>query len=459
MDGGWGWMVLIGAFFSYFIVDGWAYSFGMMFPEAVDQFDESKGNTALVPTLMYALPMIISPFVCALTAVCGCRKVAICGSVITSLSFIVASLSNTFSLFCVSIGLFSSIGLAMIYVPSFVAVTCNFEKLRGLATGLAVTGSGLGSFAFPPLIIFLMGTYAWRGMLLIMAGICLNLLVFGALYRPVIENRDTKVLLVDIVEEIENTEMHSCDLKPSETELQVMADENIVNNTTSGVTEVNFMCDSIVDFQEQEKSETTNRQSPHLDGVNSVPFVNTCQGSVKVFWHELHNLVCAMFDKSVLTNGPFLWFCGVNFFIFLWVSVPYVYLVDKALILGIKHQPLSLLSTIGIARTVGQILVGVVGDRPQVSSNFLYGFSIAVTGLATALVPVCMNYTSLTVYAATFGLFVSVTYVLPMMCLVEIITLEKATNAFGLLQFVQGMGTLIGTPIVGRLSVFFANAV
>lgn len=458
MDGGWGWMVLIGAFVSYFIADGWAYSFGVLFPEMVDYFEESKGNTALVPTLIYGIPMVISPFICAITAVAGCRKVAIVGGLLACVTLVSAAFSSSFSLFCLFIGLFSSIGFAMTYVTSIIAVTCHFEKRRGLATGLAVTGSGLGSFAFPPLMGYLMEVYAWRGMLLIMGGICLELLVAGSLYRSAsdsehAENLSKKSCKEPTVAEGSSNEsdipMHkllSKENQSSTTELQNRQDLEVAESSFSVIADgANVKPSTKSDISTLPDSQVLESHTQ-----SSVSCLHGCRKFFRLFWCELRLMVHSMLDKSVLSDGPFLCFCGVNFFTYLWISVPYVYMVDRARLLGIDHyQADFLLSTIGIARTIGQVVIGVVGDIPKVSSNFLYGFSIAVIGAATMLVPVCTNYVSLSVYAAVFGLFVSVTYVLPMMCLVEIITLEKATNAFGLLQFVQGLGTLIGTPIVG----------
>lgn len=459
MDGGWGWMVLIGAFISYFIADGWAYSFGVLFPEMVDYFEESKGNTALVPTLLYGIPMVISPFICAITAVAGCRKVAIVGGVLTCVALVLAAFSTSFWFFCLSIGLLSSIGFAMTYIPSIVAVTCHFEKRRGLATGLAVTGSGLGSFAFPPLMGFLMELYAWRGMLLVMGGICLELLVAGSLYRPASDSEYAENLPKKSCKEPAVTEGSSDESEvPLHKLLNKESQSTVIelqNRHDLEVTESSFPVTAdnakVKASTNKDISVTPDSQVLECHTQNSVSCVHGCRRFLKLFWCELRLLIHTMLDKSVLSDGPFLCFCGVNFCTYLWISVPYVYLVDRARLLGIDHSQADfLLSTVGIARTVGQVVIGVVGDIPNVSSNFLYGFSIAVIGVATILVPVCTGYASLSVYAAVFGLFVSVTYVLPMMCLVEIITLEKATNAFGFLQFVQGLGTLIGTPIVGR---------
>ena len=59
-----------------------------------------------------------------------------------------------------------------------------FEKRRALATGVAVCGSGIGAFVFAPLCEKLLQVYGWKGATWIVAGIVLNGVVMGALFRP-----------------------------------------------------------------------------------------------------------------------------------------------------------------------------------------------------------------------------------------------------------------------------------
>lgn len=72
----------------------------------------------------------------------------------------------------------------MIYLPSIVSVGYYFERKRAIATGIAVCGSGIGTFIFAPLTKFLLDQYDWRNALFILAGIVFNACVFGALMRP-----------------------------------------------------------------------------------------------------------------------------------------------------------------------------------------------------------------------------------------------------------------------------------
>lgn len=51
--------------------------------------------------------------------------------------------------------LFIGAGFGLIYLPSIVTVGYYFEKKRSIATGIAVAGSGVGTFVLPPLCIVL----------------------------------------------------------------------------------------------------------------------------------------------------------------------------------------------------------------------------------------------------------------------------------------------------------------
>lgn len=80
---------------------------------------------------------------------------------------------------------FAGLGFGLIYLPAIVSVTCYFEKYRSLATGIAVCGSGLGTFIFAPLTEFFVDEYGWRGALLLISSLVLQCTTFGALFRPV----------------------------------------------------------------------------------------------------------------------------------------------------------------------------------------------------------------------------------------------------------------------------------
>ena len=78
------------------------------------------------------------------------------------------------------------------YLPAIVMVGFYFEKHRAFATGVAVCGSEIGGFIFAPLCEMLLRVYGWKGATWIIGGICLNGMVFGALFRPLDQNKPKK---------------------------------------------------------------------------------------------------------------------------------------------------------------------------------------------------------------------------------------------------------------------------
>lgn len=69
--------------------------------------------------------------------------------------------------------------------------------------------------------------------------------------------------------------------------------------------------------------------------------------------------------------------------------------------------------------------------------------------------PLLPTYVGQAVAAGAFGAFIAANYSLTSIILVEQITLEKFTNAYGLLLLIQGMANLIGPPLAGKLFVLY----
>lgn len=65
-----------------------------------------------------------------------------------------------------------------------------FSRRKALAYGIAMSGSGIGTFILAPVVQLLIEQFSWRGALLILGGFVLNLCVCGALMRPVTLRED-----------------------------------------------------------------------------------------------------------------------------------------------------------------------------------------------------------------------------------------------------------------------------
>ena len=160
------------------------------------------------------------------------------------ISFILSAYATSVGFLCLSAGFLVSIGLAMTYVPTIFIVTYYFEKRRGLALALACTGSGLGAFAFPPLLQYLMTEYSWRGTLLIFGGISFNITAAGLLYRPVemkMKQRDDK--------EKQINEAENVDVNPAE-QINVISSPDTAESHERHTSTVqqNSACNQLIEF-------------------------------------------------------------------------------------------------------------------------------------------------------------------------------------------------------------------
>lgn len=76
----------------------------------------------------------------------------IAGGLLAALGFFASRFVNELWMLLITFGLISGLGLSLCFNSAIIAVTYYFERRRALATGIAVCGSGIGTFVFAPLI-------------------------------------------------------------------------------------------------------------------------------------------------------------------------------------------------------------------------------------------------------------------------------------------------------------------
>ncbi|XP_009875773.1 PREDICTED: monocarboxylate transporter 7-like, partial [Apaloderma vittatum] len=78
----------------------------------------------------------------------------------------------------------SGLGISFSWTPAISIVSHYFSKKRALANAIASAGECAFAFTFGPFFQWLISQYGWKGALLIIGGIQLNICVCGALMRP-----------------------------------------------------------------------------------------------------------------------------------------------------------------------------------------------------------------------------------------------------------------------------------
>jgi MFS transporter, MCT family, solute carrier family 16 (monocarboxylic acid transporters), member 12 len=228
------------------------------------------------------------------------------------------------------------------YVPAIVIVGLYFEKKRSLAMGIAVCGSGVGTFVLSPLNHFLYENYGRRGAFLIKAAFILNGCVCGALMRPVA---------------IEQAEI------------------------------------------------TKRKKSSIMLELEDIPKFKRKQ-ILKAQGHgSLKEILKTSFDPTLLMDLVFILYSVSNFLTSLGFNTPYIYIVDHAMSCNIEDSTADwILSIIGLSNVVGRILFGLISDIRSIKRIYVYSLVLTLCGIATILEPIPKNFAGFIAYAIVFGI-------------------------------------------------------
>jgi MFS family permease len=178
-----GWFVVAAAFAVTFVGFGSAYTFSAFVLPLQKDFAASRGSVSLVFSLAgflyFGLGIISGP----LADRAGSRALSILGMVLLGLGLSLASIAQTLPEVYLAYGLGVGLGVGCSYVPALGAVQRWFVKRRGFASGLAVSGIGVGTLVMPPLASHLVLALGWRhayltlGILAAVAGTGMALLI------------------------------------------------------------------------------------------------------------------------------------------------------------------------------------------------------------------------------------------------------------------------------------------
>ena len=166
-----GWFVVAAAFAVTFVGFGSAYTFSAFVEPLQHDFGASRGSVSLVFSLAgflyFGLGIISGPLADRL----GSRPFAVAGMILTGVGLAAASAAQSLAQVYVAYGLGVGLGMGCAYVPALGAVQRWFARRRGVASGLAVSGIGMGTLVVPPLAALLIGTVGWRGAYLALGGL------------------------------------------------------------------------------------------------------------------------------------------------------------------------------------------------------------------------------------------------------------------------------------------------
>lgn len=493
-------MVVLGSFMIHVIADGIIYSFGLFYYEIAKHFAGGKAASSMVVSLMNGMTYFIGPIASALTIKFGCRLVTIAGAICTSVGFFLSVFApNVYTLYF-TIGICGGFGFGLMYLPAIVIVTSYFEKRRAFATGIAVCGSGIGTAIMSSLIEYLIDEMGWKGAMLVVAGVMLLCCLFGILFRPLppivettpeysstsgIEGKETNektefnlTIVPSIIEEEEDADESVGAMSQSAPRLS-MPHEKEIRFPKSNCKPAKSMC-SVQLYLNDPTNEAKQRShsfSPGFlyrrDAFYSGSLVNIPNYSSDEEMYQKRNqkkskancclfrwLNCSeemmdnfseMIDLSLLSNHIFLIFSISQFLCSVGFHIPFIYLKDRIVELKVASPQETGFFTaiIGISSTISRLVFGYLADHSFVNRLYLYMFSVTLCGFVIMSMSFASTYELMIAFCVLFGVTCGTYVSLTSVVLVDLLGLEKLTNAFGLILLFQGVASFVGPPFIG----------
>ncbi|CAL8102118.1 unnamed protein product [Calicophoron daubneyi] len=191
-DGGWGWAIVVGSFMCMALIDGVCFSYGIFLSELQGSFGGSKMLMTLAGSLLTGCYFLSGPIVSGLLNRFNARALVIIGGLWSTVAIFASSFARNLLTFTILFGVCGGLGFGMAYLPAATAVTAWFVKKRATVTGIVTAGSGVGVTLYSMIIPQLIEAYTWRGCIMLLSAINLNMVVAGVLFRPLHQAEQAK---------------------------------------------------------------------------------------------------------------------------------------------------------------------------------------------------------------------------------------------------------------------------
>lgn len=458
-DGGWGWFVVLGSALTHVIIGGQERASGVLYLEILHKFNRSAAVTAWVTSLSSAIRLLCGPLASFFSNRFSLRKVSFAGGVLLGLGFLLSSFADSLEYFFFSYSFLGGFGKCLSYTCCMIIVGQYFDKRRGLAVGLATAGVGIGMFVFPPLMEWLFQTYAYFGTMVLMAGISLNLCVCSMLYRPLRENLHPplswKPPLLKV--ESENVELLTLSKMDEDEAAGAMASESSKKKMPKTAFSPPPIRDSTLSGVNR-PSRISIAHSVSYQPISSKD--KNCCSAIKrfLFGDKYTDESKVLLNFNLLKDLHFcLFLFSISVFTLAYQSVP-LFIPALAIQKGVSEMNAAILMSIsGVTDFISRIFMSIFLDLKHIKPyrRYFYTLISAFNVMILLICPVAVTFTEFASVSAVYGVLSGGYVSQKSVIIVDLLGVDKLSSSFGWTACFQGIGSLIGPPVAGKLKDVF----
>lgn len=165
-----GWYVVAAAHVLLMVIFGASYSFGALFAEIEKNFSADRFAVATVFSITTLIYSVVGVFAGSLADHYSTRGIIVLGVALLACGFFLSSFaSDSLLAFLTTFCLFVGLGIGLVYVPTVSAIQRWFVKRRSTASGLALAGTGIGTFVAPNAAGLLLQALTWQEAMRVLA--------------------------------------------------------------------------------------------------------------------------------------------------------------------------------------------------------------------------------------------------------------------------------------------------
>jgi MFS family permease len=169
-----GWVVVVVGFVTLGVAFGLWYSFSVFFLAILKEFGWSRAAASSIFSIFLISQALTGLLAGLLQDRFGPRVVIPVGSLIVAVALVLSSRAQGLSHLYFTYGLLAGAGVSLLGFSSHAAFIPKwFERKRGLAVGIAMSGIGFGILILIPLMEKAISLYGWRNAYLILAALAL----------------------------------------------------------------------------------------------------------------------------------------------------------------------------------------------------------------------------------------------------------------------------------------------
>ena len=175
-----GYIVVAAVFLIMAVMWGTQYTFGVFFKPLLAEFGWTRAMTSGAFSLSLILTGLLSVVAGKLTDRFGPRiVVTVCG-LFLGLGYLLVSQTSAIWQLYLFYGVLVGVGMSGSFVPVVSTVARWFVKRRGMVTGIAVSGLGVGTLIMPLVANWLISNYGWSTSYIIVGIAALVLVILAA---------------------------------------------------------------------------------------------------------------------------------------------------------------------------------------------------------------------------------------------------------------------------------------